>query len=230
MSDGNSYADIIILALIAGFILLRLRSILGNKIGNDHPSYFNKPIVTTIEKQEPIVKLDEKSLKPKLREEPDPYLMGLTDSALAATINTIKAKDPSYTATHFMQGAKGAFEMVFDAFAKGDTATLKMLLSDALFQTFSKEIAARETNEQSEGKKTESTLVSVQAKDITQATLTGNVARLTVHFASEQVTVVRGEKGEIIEGNPSEIHHVEDQWIFERDVTSKNPNWKVIET
>ena len=225
MSEGN-YADIIILALIAGFILLRLRSILGDKVGNDDPGYFHKPLSLVPDKQEPIVQLDEKSLKPKLREEPDAYLSGLNGGPVADALVSIKAKDPQFTATHFLEGAKAAFEMVFDAFAKGDKQTLKMLLSDAIFQHFSSDITAREAMEH----KTEHTLVSVKAQDITQASLIGNAAHLTVHFVSEQVTVVRNKSGVIVEGNPSDISKVDDQWTFERDVTSKSPNWKVIET
>lgn len=225
MSEGIPYADIVILALVAGFILLRLRSVLGSKMGNDNPSYFNRPMTPTQEKQEPIVQIDEKSLKHK-REESDSYLSTLDNAAIAETIHAIKAKDPSFTATRFIQGAKGAFEMVFDAFAKGDKQTLKMLLSDHVFQDFSKAIAEREEQDQ----KTETTLVSVQARDITQAELAGNMAQLTVHFLSEQVTLVRNGKGDIVEGDPSDIKQVEDHWTFERDVTSKNPNWKITET
>ncbi len=173
-----------------------------------------------------MIQLDEKSLKPKPKEEPDAYLLTLGNSPVAETIRQIKAKDPQFTATGFLQGAKAAFEMVFDAFAKGDRQTLKMLLSEAIFQHFSRELDQRNA----QANKSETTLVSVTGKEISQATLDKNTARLTVHFESEQVTVVRGPKGEIVEGNPSELHHVEDQWVFERDVTSKNPNWKIIET
>lgn len=226
MSEGIPYADIIILALIAGFILLRLRSILGDKIGNDDPSYFHKPMVLTPSKQETIVQLDEKSTKPGPRDEPDAYLSTLGEGALTDTLLAIKVKDPQFSASFFLEGAKAAFEMVFDAFAKGDSATLKMLLSDTVYDNFSREISARDAQEH----KTEHTLISVKAKDITSATLAGNLAHVTVHFVSEQVTVVRDVKGTIIEGNPSDIAQVEDYWVFERDITSKSPNWKVIET
>lgn len=226
MSEGIPYADILIMALVAGFILLRLRSVLGDKIGNDNPSYFNKPVTPVAEKAEPIVQLDEKSLKAKLREEPDPYLAKLTNSDVALVVDAIKNKDPQFTATVFLQGARAAYEMVFDAFARGDKSTLKMLLSDRLSGQFSAEMAARAASDH----KTETTLVAVDARDITEAELIGTIAHVTVHFVTEQVVVVRNAQGEIIEGDPSEIHNIEDNWTFERDVTSKNPNWKVIET
>jgi predicted lipid-binding transport protein (Tim44 family) len=226
MNDGIPYADIVILALIAGFILLRLRSVLGSKMGNDHPDYFNRPANVLPEKLEPVVQIDEKSLKPKPQEETDAYMATLSNPAVSEVLNSIKDKDTQFSATHFLEGARGAFEMIFEAFAKGDGETLKFLLSDPIFQEFSKHMAARGTQEN----KTETTLVSVQAKDITHASIDGTVAHITVKILSEQVTVVRNPKGEIVDGNPSDIHHVDDNWTFERDVTAKNPNWKVIET
>jgi len=226
MSD-IPYADLIILALIAGFILLRLRSVLGSKPGDDFFAKKQQSAADRLQfKQDPVVQLDEKSLKPKPKEEADAYLMMLADGPVAESLRQIKSKDPQFTATGFLQGAKAAFEMVFDAFVKGDRQTLKMLLSDPIFQHFSHELDNRTKQEN----KSETTLVSVIAKDITQAISDKNMARLTVHFESEQVTVIRGPKGNIVEGNPSELHHVEDQWTFERDLTSKNPNWKIIET
>ena len=218
------YADLIILALIAGFILLRLRSVLGSKTDD----FFGKkqpPAIAQADlKPGSVIQLD---VKAKPKEETDTYLMSLgSNSPVAETLRQIKAKDPQFMATGFMQGAKAAFEMVFDAFVKGDRQTLKMLLSDAIFQQFSRELDLRDAKEN----KSETTLVSVSPKEISHAALDKNTARITVHFESEQVTVVRSPKGDIVEGNPSELHHAEDQWVFERDVTSKNPNWKIIET
>ena len=220
------YADIILLALIAGFILLRLRSVLGQKTGHENPNFFNR--VTPAEKtiEAPVVHVSEKSLKPKPAEEPDPYLAALGDKTVVATLESIKAKDPIFTATSFLDGAKMAFEMILDAFAKNDKATLKMLLSDELYRNFAGEADARAASD----RRAETTLVAVTSKSIASATLTGNTARIAVDYLSEQINLVRDREGKIVEGDPSEIHHVEDQWVFERDVTSKNPNWKIIET
>jgi len=225
MSEGSSYADLIILALIAVFILLRLRSVLGDRTGNDEPGYFSRPM-TPVDRPEAIVQLEDRSARPRPREERDSYIATVTDSALVETLNAIKAKDPHFTAGYFLSGARGAFEMVFDAFNRGDRQTLKMLMSDALYQEFGQAIADAEAGD----RRTETTLVSVTAKDITQATLTQNMARLTVLFASEQVSVTRNSNGDIVGGDPSDIRHAEDHWVFERDITSKNPNWKIIET
>jgi len=223
MSEGFPYADIVILALIAGFILLRLRSILGDKTGNENSDFF-KRVAAAPKSDEPIVQLGAALAKPK-KEEPDIAMAGLSP-AVTGIIYALKAKDPQFTATGFLEGARRAFEMTFDAFKEGDRPTLKMLLADAPFQHFSTELDTREKTTYA----SETTLVSVAPKEITQAALDGSVARLTVKFLSEQVTVVRGNKGEIIEGDASAVHHVENEWTFERDTASKNPNWKITET
>jgi predicted lipid-binding transport protein (Tim44 family) len=225
MSEGVPYADIVILALIAGFILLRLRSVLGQKNSNEADTYKKEAPQSALRIASPIVLLDEKSLKAKPRE-PDPYLAAIGDTALLKTLNDIKDKDLQFTATSFLNGAKMAYEMTFDAFAKSDRQTLAMLLAEKPLAHFTDAINERAK----QANRSESTLVSVAAKDITQASLDKNMARLTVKFASEQVTVVRDGEGKIVEGDPSDIHHIENQWVFERDITSKNPNWKIIET
>ena len=227
MNDAIPYADIIILALIAGFILLRLRSVLGHKMGNDDLDAFKKSMRTQAE-QEPIIKLGDRNLKTKEEPElePDSYLQNVTDLSVASGLKALKGRDGEFSATQFLQGAKMAFEMVFDGFAKGDKAPLKMLLSNELYQQFDAEIEARNKTEN----KTETTLVSVDATDIAKAELDKNTARLTVKFSSEQITVMRDKEGKIIEGDPSDVSEVEDEWVFERDVTSKNPNWRITDT
>lgn len=222
MSEGVPYADIIILALIAGFILLRLRNVLGQKPGSD--ADFLKRVQPMAETSEPIIRLADKT-KPRPKDEQDPALISITDAATLAAIQSIKARDPQFTVTRFLEGAKLAFEMVLDAFAKGDKAPLKMLLAEPLYQELAAELDARASEEN----RSETTLVAVTAKDIIAASLIGTMARVRVRFMSEQVSLVRNKKGEIIEGNPSESHQVEDEWVLERDVTSKNPNWRVVE-
>lgn len=220
------YADIIILALIAGFILLRLRSVLGQKTGHDNPNFTLKRPAAAEDKREPVVRLGEKPPRPKSQEETDPYLARLQDKPLAEVLAAIKARDALFSATEFLRGARMAFEMVFDAFAKGEKPTLNLLLSEELARQFIAEIDARPKD----GPKPETTLVSVTPGEILDAALEKNLARITVKFTSEQVSVERDAEGKIVGGDPSAISHVEDQWVFERDVTSKNPNWKIIET
>jgi len=224
MSEAMPYADIIILGLVAVFILLRLRSVLGRK--DEGEQDFFRPAPPPSAPAEPIIQLGAASLKPRAREEFDPYAAALESGALADQIAAIKSKDPQFTATAFMDGAKMAFEMVFDAFAKGDKQTLSMLLSPEIYEHFLADLTARDA----QAHKTETTLLAVKAKEISRIAFDKNVARISVQFDSEQVTVERDDKGAIVAGDPSAVHHTQDEWVFERDVTSKNPNWKIIET
>lgn len=222
MSEGMPYADIVILALIAGFILLRLRNVLGQKPGAD--ADFFKRLQPMVGSAEPVVRLAEKT-KPRSKDEQDAYMASVTDAAVIEAVNEIKARDPLFNATRFVDGAKLAFEMVLDGYAKGDKPALKALLAEPVYQDLASGIDARAAEEN----RTETTLVAVTARDILKATLTGTMARISVRFISEQISIVRNKKGDIVEGNPSESRQVEDEWVFERDVTSKNPNWKIIE-
>jgi len=224
--DNLPYADILILALVAGFILLRLRSVLGQKTGHDNPQFFKRDADDKDAVKEPIIQLTGKALKAKSADETDTYLYTLDNPVVAGVIADIKKIDAQFTATGFLAGARMAYEMVFDAFAKGDKKTLEMLLDAPLYDTFSREIDARDTSDT----KTEITLVSVKARDIAEARLSGTKARISVKFDSEQVSVVKDAQGAIVEGNVSDLHLMDDEWIFERDISSKNPNWKIIET
>lgn len=225
MSEEFPYADIIIIALVVVFILLRLRSILGQKTGHENPNFFQISIPKTKDNVDAIIQPSDKA-KQRTPHDNDPYAATLSAGAILQTINDIKSKDTMFSATTFMDGAKMAFEMIFDAFVKGDKQTLSMLLSQEIYNDFVKNIEERERQEN----RMETTLLSVAPKDIVNAGLNGNIAQLTVHFESEQVTLERNKKGDIISGDPSNIQHVRDEWIFERDITSKNPNWKIIET
>ena len=100
-----------------------------------------------------------------------------------------------------------------------------MLLSDELYQTFCKEIDARTGDVYQE-----TTLVSVSVKEVEQVQLDKQIARIGIEFASEQVTVERNAHGEVVGGDVSRIAHVDDIWVFERNLNSKSPNWKIIET
>lgn len=224
--DSIPYADIVILALIAGFILLRLRGVLGQKTGHDNPQFFTRKEPDKKAEEDKIVHITDKLGKPKPEAELDTYLYKLNNDSVAKTIADIKKIDPTFTATDFIEGAKMAYEMIFDAFAKGDKKTLEMLLSESLYKTFSDTVDAREKEEYV----TESTLLAIKPKDIVSAELVGNKARLAVKFESEQVSVTKNKDGEIVEGDVSHSELIDDEWVFERDVSSKNPNWKIIET
>ncbi len=227
MSPSVPFADIIILALVAGFILLRLRSILGQQTGFDGTP---KPMNPDAKRKEDIViQLSEKlrAIKQEqVAQKADlPLPEELTDDSKRA-IEAMRVADLNFSVNEFLRGAKGAFEMVFDAFLKNDRSNLEMLLAPDVAKHFLSEAEARTKTDRI----TETTLVAVESATIKSANYSAPKAQITVTFISEQVTVVRDKDGKIIEGNASHIERVEDEWTFERDMNSKNPNWPVIDT
>ena len=226
MSEGIPFADIIVIAAIAAFIVLRYRSVLGQR--TDDPAAPKPKRVYRPDETDRVITLPERSAAPK-RETKDEEALALSDlsnDGYAAAVAEIKKQDPGFSLKEFLEGAKAAFEMVLGAFSGKDGKTLKMLLSPALFDAFSRELEAREKAKQT----IETTLVSIRSHEITGVTFEKQIARIRVKFISEQITVVRDAGGAIVEGDPSHVEDVEDEWEFERDIRSRNPNWTIIDT
>lgn len=217
------YADLILLGGIAVFILLRLRSTLGKKTGFDIRDHMNRMGDTG----ERIIQLPERTKIRDAAADADALpLAEVKNPELTAGLAGITAVDPGFSAKEFLRGAKAAFEMVFDAFAKGDRASLKALTADDVYQGFDEAIRERESGDS----RPETTLVSVTPQEITEAKLDRMTARIAVRFATEQITVTRDKNNVIIEGDPSHVEADEVEWVFERDVRSKDPNWQIVAT
>jgi predicted lipid-binding transport protein (Tim44 family) len=144
----------------------------------------------------------------------------------SAGVAAIRAADPAFDPIGFSGGARAAFTTIVEAFAKGDTATLRPLLDGPTYTSF--EAAIRGRAERKE--KAETTLIGFEASDIAAAELQGTQAVVTVRFVSEQINVLRNADGQIIDGNPNEVQKVVDLWTFRRDTKSSDPNWLLIKT
>jgi predicted lipid-binding transport protein (Tim44 family) len=220
MSGDAAYADIIILALVAGFILLRLRSILGKHTDVPTSPTPQAPNSTSEPAQEILPPEEE------VEEDEASFVVEGDSKKLASQLKAIKMRDPAFRVSQFLEGAKSAFEMVLEAFANDDKKTLKLLLSSEVYQDFNEALKARKQSKERE----ETTLISMQSSDITEVELEGSTVRITVQFTSEQVNLVRDEQNEIVSGDPSHIEVVQDEWTFERDLRSSDPNWKLVAT
>ncbi len=214
-------ADIIFLAIVAVFIVYKLRNTLGKDAGIDPRTLGRK--MEAPERENRVLALPDRTVR-TVTPEPDPSTYG--DASVAQGLVAIRAADPQFNIAEFLSGAKTAFEWILSAFSKGEKQKLAMLLSDDVFQQFSRAIDELKQKNQ----RKETTLVSIVSQNITEARLDKTLARITLKFVTEQILLVRDEAGKIIEGDPSEAHHVEDEWTFERDITSKNPNWKIVAT
>ncbi len=225
MGGEFQFFDIIILAMIAGFLVLRLRSVLGRRDGheNDMRDPLNKRNRGPAESDDDnVVHLpdhteSEDGADAEIYKSDDPVSAGLTQ---------IKVADPSFRPEEFREGAKAAFEMILNAFAKGDRKTLKGLLSPDVMRNFDDVISERERN----GEVLEETLVGIRSADIVEGTMDGHNAMVTVKFKSEQISALRDAEGNIIDGNPNEIIEVTDFWTFSRDTRSSDPNWTLVGT
>jgi len=237
MSDGFDIYTVIILVL-AVFIFLRLRSVLGTRTGNERrPS---DPFVGRPQpKPEPpandkVIPLPQRNSEPQrpapevAEPEPGPRWSGLVepDSAAARGLDRIAEAEGGFDARAFVAGARSAYELIVTAFAAGDRKTLKPLLARDVFESFSAAIAERENR----GETMESNFVSIDKSEIVAAEVTGRTAQITLRFVSKLITVTRDRGGAVIDGSPTEIVDLVDVWTFARELNARDPNWRLVAT
>jgi predicted lipid-binding transport protein (Tim44 family) len=233
VQDVFDIYTIIFLAL-AVFIFLRLRSVLGQRTGRERPPYdpysaremrgTAKDNVVTL----PGRGTTEGAQKPAEVTDPAERWKGVAEpgSALAAGLDAISREDTAFDAKHFITGARTAYEMIVMAFAEGDRRSLKNLLSREVYDGFEAAIRERE----SKGESVETRFVAIEKADITGAELRGRNAQVTVRFVSQLVSVTRDKAGNVIDGSPEKVTDVTDVWTFARDLSSRDPNWKLVAT
>ncbi|HXZ00582.1 MAG TPA: Tim44/TimA family putative adaptor protein [Stellaceae bacterium] len=217
MGDGYQFLDIVVFAVVAGLLVLRLRSVLGRRTGNERRRDPFAPPPAGATPPEKVVPL------PLGRDRPPPA--GASPQP-AAGVAALKAADKSFDETHFLAGARGAFEIIVNAFAKGDAAALQPLLSDQVFASFTQAIAARRAQHET----LETNLLGLKAVEIADAGQDGTIAHVTVKFVSEQMNVTRAADGSVVEGHPDQVEEKTDLWTFARPLRSRDPNWTLVAT
>ncbi len=227
MGGGFQFIDIILIAMVAAFFVLRLRSVLGRRDGNDGSGHRDpfKPIPPEDVQDDKVISLPDRKVddSPQSRSDPGAFTAeGTIDNGLVQ----IRVADPDFSPDEFLAGARVAFEMILDAFASGDVKTLKGLLDPGVFAGFEAAIRDREEH----GHTVEDTLVGFKSTDIVEAYMEGRVANVTVKFVTEQVNVTRDADGQVAEGNPNEVITVTDFWTFARDTKARDPNWALVAT
>lgn len=226
MGSGFQFLDIILFAMIAAFLVLRLRSVLGRRTG--HQRRVENPLARRGAEQENgkasdnVVELPDRS-----RGARDAAFETVDDSdPLAAGLTQIRIADPNFDPEGFAHGARAAFEMIVQAYAEGDLKTLRNMLNDEVYGRFSEAIKAREAA----GETLETTIVGFRSADIVEARLDGRTAFVTVKFVSEQLNVTRDKAGEAVDGDPDHVTDVTDLWTFARNTRARDPNWTLVET
>lgn len=227
MGDGQ-FLDIILFAMIAAFLVLRLRSVLGKRTGHQRPPPADPFARRRAEAQGPARPGEEGAGTGDEKVIPLPGRDGapLPSDPLAAGLTQIRIADPAFSPEGFLKGARAAFEMIVQAYARGDVRTLRNLLNDEVYERFAGAIAEREKA----GETLETTLIGIDAADVVEARMDGRTAFVTVKFVSEQVNVTRAADGTVIDGDPGHVATITDIWTFARNTRARDPNWTLVET
>lgn len=218
MSESFQPIDIIFFAMVAAFLVLRLRSVLGRRTGTE------KKRPDPLHREQAEVTGDR-----RVDAAPDAPVEPVTAGAnrpAAKGLVQVKLADRSFEPAGFVAGARKAFEMIVAAFAAGNRDQLRALLSGEVFENFSSAISEREKA----GEILETTLVRISSSDIVDAELRDRTAFVTVKFVSQQINVTRSKAGDIVEGDANQATEITDIWTFGRNTQSRDPNWTLVET
>jgi predicted lipid-binding transport protein (Tim44 family) len=215
MGAGGFPIDLVLFGMIAAFLVLRLRGILGKKTGFEagpaaaRPS--GRPAGTVIDAvAEPVAVQG--------RKVPDP------SSATGQALARMARVDAHFTPQSFLSGAEAAFALIVSKFAAGDRAALRPLLSPATFTVFESAIAAREAA----GETQTSEVRAIPEASIEAASLTGTIAEITVRFVSDQVNQVLDREGRHVSGTDA-VTELRDEWTFGRDLSQPDPTWRLLQ-
>ncbi len=208
---------IVLLAMIALFVGLRLYAVLGQRTGHEQRPLTRPEASPTTET--PAAKADTPSANP----EPSGYAF---EQGAAAGIRAIISADPGFDVARFVEGAQAAYRMILEAFWKGDREELGFLTDTSVREAFEAAITERETA----GHKLDNRLVAIERAAIEGAKLEGRVAEIEVRFDAYVAAVTRNAEGELVAGSMSDAVPTHDVWTFRRDLGSEDPNWLLVET
>ena len=210
---------IVILALVALFIGLRLYSVLGERTGHE---------------QQPILKPADQDARVEPRVTHPPATLSTPDNGadlayvpLAGPgVRAILAADPSYAVARFLEGAKAAYRLILEAFWKGELDTLKPHVDPHVYETFETAVEQRAKD----GLTLDNRLVTIEQAVISEANVERSLALVTVRFEADIAAVTRNAEGQVVAGSMSDAVQTRDLWTFRRDLASRDPNWLLIET
>ncbi len=208
---------VILLAMVACFLGLRLYSVLGKRTGHEQPlpraaEERTKPVTLprTVEMQAETPDLATRNIEPSAEQ----------------GLRAIVAAEPGFDVNQFQEGARSAYRMVLEAFWRADEAELAELCEDDVRASFVDAIVVRTES----GHVLQNRLVSIEKTKIVDAALTGRDARITVQFDADIAAVTRDAEGQVIAGSLTDAVQTHDVWTFSRTLKSTDPNWMLADT
>lgn len=211
--------QLLVLAGIAIFLILRLRNVLGTREG------FEKPRVqaeTPARRAAPELEVIEGGPDPDVTDYVD------ADSDAAAALTAMKTADRSFSVRDFVRGGRGAYEMILTGFENGELAEIKPFLSDDVYQAFAGVVESREAN----GLSVDFKFVGISETKLVDAVFdaTSKEAEVSVKFVSESTSAVYDKGGDLIEGSVTDVKKQRDVWTFGRMMGTGDPNWFLVAT
>lgn len=228
MGEGFQFIDIIFFAMIAAFLVLRLRSVLGRRDGHESQLRNRFKAHQDDQSDDNVVELPDHSESSSDDDGPEDSLLDAyeDDEKLFQGLSKIMETDPDFQPDEFLSGSRMAFELILGAYAHGDAETLKPLLSPEVYANFAQAIRDREQA----GETLEDTLVGIKSADIVEAYVENKTANINVKFVSEQINATRDENGDVVDGDPNAVVKGVDFWTFARHTKSRDPNWTLVAT
>ena len=206
---------IVLLALVAGFLALRLYSVLGKRTGHE------QPLVRAAEAAAPLGRVPDTVVEQR------PAAARPIDGGAEDGLRALVAAEPGFDVGRFVEGAQAAYRLVLEAFWRGDEAALADLVAPDVLAAFRDAIAARAAA----GETLDNRLVSIERATIVEASVgAGREARIVVRFDADIAAVTRDAQGVVIAGSLSDAVETHDLWTFARTLRSADPNWKLADT
>ncbi len=208
---------VVILAMVAGFLALRLYMVLGKRTGHE------QPLPKAAEDRLPITTLPRPI---EAAPEPRELVNRNIDPKAEAGLRAIVSAEAGFDVGQFVEGAQSAYRMILEAYWKGDEESLGWLVEDEVKQAFADAITAR----REAGHVLDNRLVSIERAIIADAALDGRNARITVRFDADIAAVTRDAEGNLVAGSMDDAVETHDVWTFARTLKSSDPNWKLADT
>jgi predicted lipid-binding transport protein (Tim44 family) len=208
--------EIVLLAMVALFVGLRLYAVLGQRTGHEQQPV-TRPEPTA--KPEAAVPVSDAPVAV----EPAPISF---DKGSAAALRSLIAADAGFDTNQFLDGAQAAYRMILEAFWRGDRQVLKELVGDEVRAAFEAAIAEREEA----GHKLDNRLIAIERAVIENARVENRVATIDVRFDAFIAAVTRSPEGEVVAGSLTDAVSTHDIWTFRRNLASHDPNWLLVET